>query len=125
MWSLSESPDKLKTTHNILIFYFEIVSIPPQWVRGALYLGTKLPGRVADYSPSSSDEVKNACSYTSTPPVCLHGMVLRDFILLLLYLTETMYFEANDFVGLFYSVWKVWRPKGYKLVSMFSFFINT
>jgi hypothetical protein len=30
----------------------------------------------ADHSPPSSTEVKNAWSYTSTPPVRLHGVVL-------------------------------------------------
>jgi len=36
----------------------------------------KRPGREADYSPPSSTEV-NAWSYTSTPPVRLHGVVLN------------------------------------------------
>jgi len=40
---------------------------PIQWVRGALFLGVKRPGREADHSPPSSAEVKNAWSYTSTP----------------------------------------------------------
>jgi hypothetical protein len=31
---------------------------PIQWVRGALYLGVKRPGREADHSPSSSAAVK-------------------------------------------------------------------
>jgi len=37
------------------------------WVPGALSLRVKWPGREADHSPSSSAEVKNAWSYTSTP----------------------------------------------------------
>jgi hypothetical protein len=41
---------------------------PIQWVAGALSLGVKWPGREADHSPPSSAEVKNAWSYTSTPP---------------------------------------------------------
>jgi hypothetical protein len=41
---------------------------PIQWVLGALSLGVKRPGSEADYSPPSSAEVKNAWSYTSTPP---------------------------------------------------------
>jgi hypothetical protein len=49
---------------------------PIQWAPGALSLGVKLPGREADHSPSSSAEVKNAWSYTSTPPMRLHGVVL-------------------------------------------------
>jgi hypothetical protein len=38
--------------------------------------GVKLPEREADHSSPSSAEVKNACSYTSTPPIGLHGVVL-------------------------------------------------
>jgi hypothetical protein len=40
-----------------------------------LPLGVKRPGREADHSPPSSAEV-NEWSYTSTPPVRLHGLVL-------------------------------------------------
>jgi hypothetical protein len=36
----------------------------------------KRPGREADNSSASSAEVKNAWSYTSTPPIRLHGAVL-------------------------------------------------
>jgi hypothetical protein len=50
---------------------------PIQWVPGALSLGVKRPRREADHSPPSSAEVKNAWSYTSTPPIRLHGVVLR------------------------------------------------
>jgi hypothetical protein len=50
---------------------------PIQWVRGAISLGVKRPGREADQSPPSSAEVKNAWSYTSTPPIRLHGVLLR------------------------------------------------
>jgi hypothetical protein len=49
---------------------------PIQWVTGALSVGVKWPGHEADHSPPPSAEVKNAWSYTSTPPVCLHGVVL-------------------------------------------------
>jgi hypothetical protein len=38
--------------------------------------GVKRPGREADKSPPCSAEVKNVWSYTSTPPVRLHSMVL-------------------------------------------------
>jgi hypothetical protein len=47
-----------------------------QWVPGALSLGVKWPGHEADHSPSPSAKVKNEWSYTSTPPICLHGVVL-------------------------------------------------
>jgi hypothetical protein len=49
---------------------------PIQWVPGTLNLGLKLPGREVDHSPQSSAEVKNACNYTSTPAILLHGVVL-------------------------------------------------
>jgi hypothetical protein len=47
-----------------------------QRVPGALSLGVKRPGPRADYSHPSNAEVKNASSYTSTPPIRLHGVVL-------------------------------------------------
>jgi hypothetical protein len=39
-------------------------------------LGVKRPGCETDHSSPSSAEVKNEWSYTSTPPVRLHGVVL-------------------------------------------------
>jgi hypothetical protein len=39
-------------------------------------LGVKRPVHEADHSPPSSAEVKNAWSYTSTPPIRLHSVVL-------------------------------------------------
>jgi hypothetical protein len=39
--------------------------------------GVKRLGREAEGSPASTAEVKNAWSYTSTPPVRLHGLVLN------------------------------------------------
>jgi hypothetical protein len=49
---------------------------PGQWVPGFFSLGVKRPGRDANHSPPPSAEVKNSWSYTSTPPVRLHGVVL-------------------------------------------------
>jgi hypothetical protein len=49
---------------------------PTQWVPEALSLGVKQSGREADHSPLSSTEVKDARSYTSTPPIRLHGVGL-------------------------------------------------
>jgi hypothetical protein len=46
----------------------------PMGTRGS-FPGVKRPGREADHSPPISAEIKNAWSYTSTPP-CLHGVVL-------------------------------------------------
>jgi len=36
----------------------------------------KWPGHEADHSPPSSAKVKEGWSYSTTPPVDLHGMVL-------------------------------------------------
>jgi hypothetical protein len=47
-----------------------------QWVPGAFSLGVKRPGREADHSLPSSAEAKNAWSYTPTPPILLHDMML-------------------------------------------------
>jgi len=51
---------------------------PTQWVPGALSLGLKLLGREADHSPPVPlvPKSKNAWSYTSTPPIRLHVVVL-------------------------------------------------
>jgi len=49
---------------------------PIQWVPGALFPGVKRPGHEADHSPPPSAKVKNAWSYTSTPTVRFHGIVL-------------------------------------------------
>jgi len=66
------------------IFLFTIVSRPVlgptqppiQWVPGTLSLEVKWPGHEADHSPPPHAEVMNAWSYTSNPPVRLHGVVL-------------------------------------------------
>jgi hypothetical protein len=44
---------------------------------GALSTGIKRPGREVDHSPTSSAEVNNAWSYTSTTAIRLHGGVLN------------------------------------------------
>jgi hypothetical protein len=41
---------------------------------GSSLPGIRRPGNEADHSPPSSAEVKNAWSYTSIPPVHLHGV---------------------------------------------------
>jgi hypothetical protein len=51
---------------------------PLQLVPGALSLEVKRPGREADHSTPSSAEAKNAWSYTSTPPIYIHGVVLSQ-----------------------------------------------
>jgi hypothetical protein len=49
---------------------------PIQCVLGTLSLGIKRPGREADDSLPLMLRSKNEWSYTSTPPICLHGVVL-------------------------------------------------
>jgi len=44
---------------------------------GVLSPGVKLPGREAKPSPPSSADIKNEWTYTSTPPVRLHGVVFN------------------------------------------------
>jgi hypothetical protein len=51
-------PDRLWVSHYS----------PIQLLLGALSLGAKRSGRAAHHSPPSSADVKNAWSYTSTPP---------------------------------------------------------
>jgi len=66
------------------IFLFNTASIPAlgptqppiQRVPRALSLAVKRPGNKADHSPPPSSEVNNEWSYTSTPPLRLHGMVV-------------------------------------------------
>jgi len=69
----------------MVIFLFAIIfrlalqpNQPPiQWVPGFLNQRVKHPGCEADISPQSSAEVKNAWTYTSTPPIHLHGVALN------------------------------------------------
>jgi hypothetical protein len=51
---------------------------------GVLSPGIKRPGCEADLSPPSNAEVKNVWSYASTPPIRLHGVLVKyrnNFIL--------------------------------------------
>jgi hypothetical protein len=53
------------------------LSQPPiQCVAEAFTPEVKRQGREADHSSPSSAEVKNAWSYTSTPPIRLHGVTV-------------------------------------------------
>jgi hypothetical protein len=49
---------------------------PIQWAPGALFSGLKWPGSETDHSPPFSDDVKNARSYTFTPPYAFMGWCL-------------------------------------------------
>jgi hypothetical protein len=59
----------LESREGLGIFLFTTASRPA--------LGAKRQGHEADHSPPSSAEEKNAWSYTSTPPIRLHGVVLN------------------------------------------------
>jgi hypothetical protein len=52
-------------------------SLLPTASRPVLAPEVKRLGREAGHSPTSSTKVKNAWSYTSTPPAGLHGVVLN------------------------------------------------
>jgi len=54
----------------------ETLSKLPNVYRVLLPPGVKWPGREADHSLPSSAEVNNERSYTSTPAIRLHGVVL-------------------------------------------------
>ena len=45
-----------------------------QLIPAALSLEVQRPGREADHSPPSSDEVKSEWNYTSTPPIRVHSV---------------------------------------------------
>jgi len=71
--------------HELEIFVFTTVSrlaLGPtqphiQWVPGVLSLGVNRPEREAAHSPPSNAEIKNAWSYTYTPQIRPHSVVLR------------------------------------------------
>jgi len=50
---------------------------PIQWIQGAITLGVKWAGYEAEHSCPTKAKAKNVWNYTSTPPICLHGMVLN------------------------------------------------
>jgi hypothetical protein len=54
----------------------ESIQPPIQWVPRLFPRGVKWLRREADQSPPSNDEIKNAWSYTSAPPIWLHGVML-------------------------------------------------
>jgi hypothetical protein len=49
---------------------------PIQWLPGALSPRIKRPGREVNHTPPPSAEVKNGWSYTYTPLIRLHGVML-------------------------------------------------
>jgi len=55
------------------VFFSHLLPLSP----GVPSVGVILLGHEADHSPPSSAEIKNVWNYTSTPPICLHDMVLN------------------------------------------------
>jgi len=51
---------------------------PMQWVTGALPMVVKRSGSEADHSPPCSTDVKNAWSYTCSPPIRLSVVALKQ-----------------------------------------------
>jgi hypothetical protein len=50
----------------------------------SFFPGAKWPGNEADQSPPSSAKIKNVWSYTTTPPMCVHGIFRDNFSFLLI-----------------------------------------
>jgi hypothetical protein len=50
---------------------------PIHWVSEDLFQGIKCLGYEADHPPPSSGEIKNVLSYTFTPPIHHHSVVLN------------------------------------------------
>jgi hypothetical protein len=87
--------------HELGIFHFATASRPAlglihpliQWVPGAFSLEVKRLGWEVYHSPPSSAEVKNAWSYTSTPPCVFMAWYLLSrgnllIVLIVWYLVE-------------------------------------
>jgi len=62
---------------NLSSHVLKCIFLTIQWVPGSLSLGIKQQGHEADHSSPSSVEVKDAWSYTSTPPIRPCGVVLN------------------------------------------------
>jgi hypothetical protein len=75
----SSSPGGVENFHSSMSSRPALGSTQPpiQWVPLALCPGVKRPRREANHSPPTSAEVKKTLVYTSTPPTCLHDVVLR------------------------------------------------
>jgi hypothetical protein len=56
--------------------YLSPTQPPNKWVSGAISPGINCQEHEADHSLPASAEVENAWSYTSIPPIRLHGVVL-------------------------------------------------
>ena len=64
--------------------------LPTPRIPGVLSPVVKRPRREANHSPPPGAEAGNEWSYTSAPPICLHGVDEDNF---------TLVFLFNDIVG--------------------------
>ena len=79
------------------------IQLPTECVQGAPFMGVKWPEREAPHAPTSSAKVKSEWSYTSTPPIHLHGTYRDNFLMYkiksaptaILYMTLRCYQEYN------------------------------
>jgi hypothetical protein len=74
---------------------------PVQWIKGALFLRVKRPGREADHSPPSSAEVKNAWSCTPLPQYAFMAWCSEHRENFTLNLTSKFSLLSNGHQGLF------------------------
>ena len=80
---------------------------PLQWARKALSLQVKSPGHEAENSLTSITKVKNEWTYTSNPPIGLHGMHTFTFTeysghvlpVILLHKVININFTSNNIMG--------------------------
>jgi hypothetical protein len=66
---------------------------------GGSFPEVKRPGSEVDCSPPSSNEVKNEWSYTSTAPICVHGMNRQPF----LWKLDQMFYRASEGIILLFN----------------------
>ena len=81
------NPSRCENYHFLKIPRLALKPAQPfvQWVLEVLSPGVKQPGHEADNPASSSAEVKNEWSYTSTLLVCLYGTYRDNFTFLTLF----------------------------------------
>ena len=66
-----ERPDRLWRPSSLILNGYLI-----------FFPGSKSPGHEVDYLPASSTEVMSEWSCNPAPPVCLHGVVRHNFIMI-------------------------------------------
>ena len=77
VWSSNSGRDKkLFLLHNVQ--NGPRPTRPPLSGNQRSFPGIQRPGREVNHSPSPSAEVKNEWSYTSTTPICFHGVNTKN-----------------------------------------------